>query len=477
MGQIPHLFKKPLAWIYGATILMVSAHILFTRTNGEAIDFYNFWMVPQAIKDLKTIDIYEFENQPAIGTFYFNKYNGKAKYLTDRSNYSPFSSDPNFDIRKDYMSTNGQYFYFTDPMVEVPILERVSAFRRTFPDMTATPFLYAVVSLFETGNFERDYSMFRIYGLVSVILALIVFCNVLQFSAAHTFLISTSILFFFYPLRQDVSAGNVMNAQLGLVAIAIWFYSKHKPWSALVFGAFVAVSSLYKPSTLFILPCVTLYWALRKDWWSIGQSFLGTTVGACLAFLATRIFFGSFSPWLRWYELVFKKILNRDDYISEMTNYSPAQFFFQIFGGNMFLYGLLFTALSILLIVFALFRSSRGDDSPSEDTKNIFLIVALSCAAMMVSSKLVWQFYQVSYLPLLIYVLKTQVDRVTYRSGAWTGLFVLLLIFMIMSLDGHDWRYRQMSGMIQAGVNVLASFTLFGLGIMHLWARFVEEPK
>lgn len=464
MEKATQSLKNPLTWLYGLAVVIACTHILLTRNGSNAIDFYNFWMVPQIVRDLKTSDIYERDNQPIFGEYYFKKYYDSPEAPGDRASYSPLRDDPNYNLRKDFMSTNGRFFNFTDPMKEQSLLQGVAAFRRVFPDLTGTPFLYTFAAMFQSGDFERDYTLFRVFGLLGTVAALLICGGLMGLSRVQSYFLSVAFLVLYYPIRLNAVVGNSVEAQLGLLALSLWCYRHGKAWSLGLCGLLIAVTVLIKPSTLFVLPCLTVYWLSRKDWETWLNVMLGALIGFVSCILATRILFGSLHPWARWYELVFKKILHRDDYLSEMTNYSPGQYIFELFGGNMFLVSIVLTGLTLLLIVFPILRSRAAGKA---DVQNVYWIVTMSCAAMMISSKLVWQFYQVMYIPLFIGLFKIYCDRGEERER-WAGLFTLFLIFLVMCFDGQDWRFRLMSGMYQAGVNVTAAAVLFGLGVLAL---------
>ena len=95
-------------------------------------------------------------------------------------------------------------------------------------DATGTPFTYALVGLFSTGDFERDAWRFQLFSLTCFVLAMTVLCRLLHFPVAAIVL---SLIFFglgFTPIRADVRAANVNQIQLLALALFILCSSQER---------------------------------------------------------------------------------------------------------------------------------------------------------------------------------------------------------------------------------------------------------
>jgi len=228
--------------------------------SGIARDFYQFWVIGQATRTMSLTNIYGDEDRTRIA----DQYISEAK----RS----------FSIN--YLS---------------------AALLRSTIVPNGTPFLYSIFRVISTGEYDLDYSIYRIASITSFLFAVFLISRIL--GQPSYLIIFFALLFgeFFDPLRLDVIEGNVNGIQLGIIALILTLLSKtDSKWAYLGAGISLGLFIMFKPIYFPILFFILLDIFLTKPFKRTTLIFCGIAAGALIAFIAPFIILGRACTWFQW---------------------------------------------------------------------------------------------------------------------------------------------------------------------------------
>lgn len=357
----------------------------FFRFRSAGVDYYQFWIVGRARDQWNPENIYSMQDRQRMA-----------------------------DLGREILNSSPR------PSERLAVSVQ---FRKTTIETFGTPFLYAAINAFATGEYDRDYNRFMTFCLAALLVSIAALGWSLRYSWLESLLFAAAVLLWCDPVASDLRVGNVNQLQLAGVAayllLRCWlergpFHKNHRMadvFSGLVLGLLVA----FKP-TLWVIPTLlTLAWIIDRRWHTLLTQGVAAVAAAGMAFAVGCRFLHSGSAWFDWI-----KALPDLDKVSDISvrigNFSLAQVLRESIGGPA---GegvnvapvLLIVVLAMAAIALRLTRWTRaGAPGAAEDGQFLFerdfLITALGCALSVVALKLVWLHYYILLIPLLLYVLR-----------------------------------------------------------------------
>ncbi len=417
------------AWSYGKTV--------------SGIDFYQFWVVGQAVKKADIADVYSDQARKKIG----------SEFLVET---------------------------YQEGVSERQI--RAAKSRQTL-ETYSTPLLYTLFGLFATGNYDTDLELFNLFSLFCAVLAIMVLCRLLQYSPLATISAALLVIGWFQPFVSDVRVANVGRLQLALLSLFLWLQSKcGRPYN-LGGGLALGFAVMFKPNLMFIVIMLIFSWIINRRWHKLIFECLGILAAAVGLFAYSNLFFGSSRCWYDW--LTALHAVPPDIISTEGGNYSTAFLVSGTTGMKVSVY--LAAALAVLTAVFvwAGRRPAKiippktsdikvnSDGAFFEDT----LMTSIGCLIYLLSAPLVWFHYFVLTIPMMLVVFRPLRDscclktpgRLVYRTLSVVAVVGLMLdpVVNLFNLTAH----RSVAVVVCASALILFVLGLWELERLRLAAK------
>jgi hypothetical protein len=226
-----------------------------------ARDYYQFWVVGQAVKSMELTDVYGDQDRQRIGEYFLDqaRAEGASAAQIDAAMYR----------------------------------------RRINP--AGTPFLYSLFSLVSTGRYDFDYDVFRIVSLAAYLLSIVVLCGLFRAPRLQTILAVLALTWLFGPFRLDVLEGNINQLQVGAIVFILWLLSRKtgigiEIASGLGMGLLLMLKLNLAPLLIFFFMGSLFARGLKTWLWQIAGAATGILFGMGLPVLAL----GSVCTWSQW---------------------------------------------------------------------------------------------------------------------------------------------------------------------------------
>jgi len=407
-------------WLAAVACLAGALLVSWPKTRSEAagVDYYQFWIVGQARSLLEIPDV-----------------------------YSPAG--------RDRMAELGRRM--ADGAVRSSGRLRACADFRSQVETFATPFLYALVGAWATGDYDTDLRRFHFASLAVFVAAVVGFGVLLGYGVDTGIFAAAVLCALSDPFAADVRTGNVGELQLGglclFLALRRRLGSRARELAAgAVLGALVAA----KP-TLGLVPVLVAF-ALLADrrLRSLGLLAFGSIAAGLTALAVGAAYLGSWHAWLDWLRGLGELELVSDISVSN-GNFGLAQLVAEAGGPQV---GLPLTfALSLAIATPLWVGRSRGP-AVSDGTHRFereYFALALGSAAAALAPELVWLHYYVLLVPLSLLLLRRGQAR-------WIALPGVLAAIALLGSPA-----RFLAGVanpeVQAPVYVLAGWLSAALGL------------
>ncbi len=393
------------------------------------IDYYQFWVVGEAIEHDGLVNPYADEERERIGALYL-----------DRALASLPPHDDNLVNR------------FAAAAQARAVLETYS-----------TPFLYTGVHWLSSGDYETDFNRWRILSLVAFVLGVLGIAQTVGMAWLPSLGLLAGLLLFFAPLQSETQVQNVNSVQLGLLAIAIALLQREDSASAQVAaGATLAIGAMFKPNVglvvVFLFAAIAMSGKTHRTLLVAG----GIAAGMSFAFATSSVFLGSMNSWLDWISAATS--IPPNIITTEMGNYAPLAF---AFGESSNGLSAIFIVLLSIPVLAALWTKRDAEASALEMTT----LAGLGCLIFVLTANLVWEHYFILAAPLLVAAWVPGLSSASSGAGArllhrtLPGLALVGLLatptFEISGLS-HDIYFP----LVQGGGTVI----LYGLAIRRLFA-------
>jgi len=148
-----------------------------SHSSTAGVDFYQFWVVGQALGHTDVTDVYSTGGRRRLGAEYLDLARREAN----------------------------------------PRRAAVAEYRQTL-ETYSTPFLYAVLKTLSGGDYEIDFRNYRLLMLACLVLGVAILARLLGHSLAMTLGAIAVFSAWFAPFTSDMRVGNVNSIQLALLA-------------------------------------------------------------------------------------------------------------------------------------------------------------------------------------------------------------------------------------------------------------------
>jgi hypothetical protein len=283
--------------------------------------------------------------------------------------------------------------------------QAASARIQSVPHMTATPFMYWVIKLFSSGDYESDLTIWHAISLVLFVFSVAVFCRMSGYSTAALLAILLPCLVWMEPLHADLRVANVNGFQLGILGLILLLLSKDSNRRMLFVASFmVALLVMFKPNLAPVSILLAGAWLIRGQYHKLFTGLAGMVAGTLVALAVSSYFFGDAMAWIDWVRAISSPAYQSVE--AGRGNFSPGQSFKLGFQGQ----AILSLALCALVLVFFWWGSKTGGEksAPSAGqpqamaTVEYAQLLGLGCLVHMFVSPLVWTHYYLLAIPVLI---------------------------------------------------------------------------
>lgn len=397
-----------------------------TEQSG-AIDFYQFWVVGRALEEHPNVDPYAETGRARLGNL----------YLKEALELGATTSKRHRDVAQ---------------------------FRRVLGNYS-TPALYALFSVLESGDFERDARRFELVSAGALVLGLLLLARLLRYSWTAVGLLIALVTPWFAPLASDLGVMNVNRLQLGTVALVAWLAARGGS-RLVVAAALLGAAVLVKPNLAFAALGLTLALAFERRWRALLGWAGGGILGALVAFGGSLLVWGGAEPWSRWRVAVTELLGDWSSHTIEWGNYATGLALSQ--GTGVEIPGLVWIGLGLFLAALAVGCRAPSDDNtlPIRGPRTA-LALGAGLAVGLVGARLTWLHYDLLALPLILVLWRRRGDleapsRRALRVGFGTLGFLGLALRPVQALGLADTPLQQ-ALVVNAGL-----LALFAGGLIEI---------
>jgi hypothetical protein len=258
---------------------------------------------------------------------------------------------------------------------------KMAAFERQTLDTYSTPALYAAFSVVSSGDYERDYPLFRLLSLCTFAAAVLLLGRAFGWSAEAALLFLAAVVLFSAPFAADARPGNVNELQVGGLAAVILLLQRRRDLAA---GAALGLLAAFKPNLAPAALLLCLGRAFRREPWT--RFALAGAAAAGFAVALSSLYLRDARSWLYWWEA----LRGLPPQPVGLGNYSLAQW---LDSG----------AIPVLVGAATLAAVRR--------TRNDIAVLGLGCAATLLGSRLSWLHYYLLLVPFLMFLLRPAAGR------------------------------------------------------------------
>lgn len=416
-----------------------------TANKVPEIDFYQFWVVGQAITSMDVGNIYSEEARKEIGAEFYQR----ALRQTDSKRYY------------------------------------VTAYNRKVLETYSTPFLYSTFHLFASRDYEKALQRYHILSILSIFLTIMLLSRLANIPLLTTTVLLLVFMVFFYPFLSDLRIGNTNSVQIGMLALFLWLKSKDwQRWGSILGGAVIGLLIMFKPNLVFVPMILMVSMVLDRRHNEFLYWIVGFVSAAAIAFVSSSIFFGSLYCWGEWLSALSGLPGAKIDIT--MGNFSMVRLLFVTFGIKMaFLFTVFFVALTVIFFWLARRTNGNGGGELSVVYNKEWALaqdwraIGAGCFIYLLSAPLVWVHYFLLAIPAAIFLLRPACSLSPLRHGfapyrfAITAISVvgLMIIPYAKPFNIRDLRYLVI-------ITSLSSLSFLALILMDLFlARGPQGPS
>ena len=358
-------FYDPAAFVLFVLVALFVIGVWNYAEEMPGIDYYVAWVAADATRNGSEHTIYSKE----------------GRYRTGRE-YRAAALDENPDSR-----------------------QAASAQIQSVPHMTATPFLYWVIRLFSSGDYEADLTAWHAIALVLFVFGFVVFCRMSGYSTTALLALLLPCLVWMEPLHADLRVANVNSFQVGMLGLILLLLTRDSDRRMLFAAGFVLASLvMFKPNLAPVSVLLPGAWLIRGQYHKLFTGLAGMVAGTLVAFAVSSYFFGGITAWIDWIGSISSQTYQSIE--ASQGNFSPGQSFKLGFQGQV----ILSLTLCALVLVFFWWGSKAGGKKPAHSVAQRQVItsveyarlLALGCLVHMFVSPLVWTHYYLLAIPMLI---------------------------------------------------------------------------
>jgi hypothetical protein len=417
-------FKNPetilllLLAVFGLTLVWRAA------APGTGIDFYQFWVVGQALHRSAVTDVYSDDERSRLGAEFLEK----AKLTAN------------------------------------PRQIAVAEFRRKLQTYSS-PFLYSIFGLFSTGDYETDLRNYRMLLLAGLVFGIAVLCRLLNHSWNVTLGAVAIFSAWFDPFGSDLRMGNVNSLPLALFAAYLWVVTRLR-WRRrdILGGVLIGLAVAFKPNLILVAAVLAVDWFLNGQFRRIGFHAAGAALGGIVAILIAMFSFGTLRCWARW--LAALQSLPDEVIPVKNGNYAPARILGEGLGLNL---GIPLAVIFGGLVVAGLWMKRQGafrrnEAAPGADAFPQVLLVAIGCLLVVLLPRLAWLHYYVLAIPAFL-VLLCPGRNLPFEADPLLRQFLAVLAFLGLATDPFFNLGLLLPIHLQGAMAVCATLILYALTV------------
>ena len=361
-------------------------------TRTPMVDFFIFWCVPHSLSIKPATDIYTEQGRRDMGAEMAAE--AQAPSAPDTQRQATYSN------MQDTLH-NGRV------------------------DSRASPFLYTLIGLLSSGDYETDQQRFAIVSGLCLAVSVAMLCYLLRFSLVSTTLALAFLAADFAPVVSDMGVGNLNEIQLFAVALFILFSARSRHLPA---GIAIGIATMIKPTTGMVLVLGVIAGLADRDYRRILRFLTGTCIAAAGCIALSGVYFANFKMWIGFVKSL-SDTLGEGSYPLEKGNVGLAKLLFGGTGPGPAI--ILLSAFS--WVMFSTRRKARADEVAMP---NAFAVAGLGCALTLLSSPLAWIHYYVLLIPLSLYIIRPAPDGAAppFADGIVTKLLAFLPLLMLSDL-------------------------------------------
>jgi len=271
-----------------------------------------------------------------------------------------------------------------------------------------TPFLHAALLTLHSGDYERDYDVFRVASLAGTlvgVLGLAVFLG-LPFAAAA--LLYAVITVLFDPFTSALRAANVSQLQLGALAASAMASTAGASGSVLrraLGGALLGALVCFKPNVWAVVPCLLFTLVLRRELYSAVALSAGLALGTAGAIVASAAIYGSTSIWSEWLAYV-RNFAERPPPLASGNFALPS-----VLGLDTVANAPALIALALLSVLAVTAYAQRDALARMRDRDALVWAIGTGITISVLASALAWVHYYNLVLPLVVYLFASHDTR------------------------------------------------------------------
>lgn len=340
----------------------------------------------------------------------------------------------------------------------------------------STPFLYTALHAFCSGDYEADLGRHRAISLACMVLAVLGICKMLGFSHAATLAMLLACIVLFDPFLSEMRVANVNTLQLGLLSLFLWmqraFRVPRHQWLA---GLVLGLTVMFKPNLALVAILLPASWVINRRYQKLLMESFGFLVGVLAALAWSSLFFGSAKPWLDWLAAV--RSMPAEVMPVETGNYAPLML---IPGGSGTRESIALGFVLALLVLAFVWISRRCDEAaggakkpgeaPDREFLEDVLVVGAGCLVYLLSAPLVWQHYFLLAVPTLVLSFRPTPTPSPARTSEVLARRILPALALLALSATPIWTPLPLSHEeFYPVAHGLASLTLYGLALWQLW--------
>jgi hypothetical protein len=396
--QIPQNKTRSIRVPEALAFLLLVHSALFAwqyATQTPMVDFFVFWSVPHALSIKPVANIYTEEARHEMG----------AEMAAEAQ--APSTQE---------VQRQATYANMQDSLHAGRV------------DSRGSPFLYTLIGLMSSGDYEADQKRFAIISGLCLAAAVAMLCYLLRMSTVSAILLLAFLAADFAPVVSDLGVGNLNEIQLFAVTLFIWFAARSQNLAA---GIAIGTVTMIKPTTGIVVALAVIIGLADRDYRGLLRLLIGLGVSTVVCIAVSGLYFGNPKMWIAFIKSL-SDTLGDGSYPLEKGNYGLAKL---LFGGT----GPGTTIILVLLIaVFAwlIFSTRRKAPALSAAMPNAFAAGGVGCAVMLLSSPLAWVHYYVLLIPLSVYVIQaiTKEEGAQFSSGILAKALAFLPLLMLSDL-------------------------------------------
>jgi len=356
-----------------------------------AVDYYQYWVVGEAISSMQITDIYDLNTEKVVREEFF-KHAQKRNLV--------------HELRCLYFWRNLK--------------------------LNQTPFLYGLVHLISTGNFENDYEHFRLLSLAMYFGSIIILCHLLGNSIPLTLVLSVFFTSFFWPFKYDLQFANVNGIQVGFLTLFIWIRSKKDNFFWNLTGGFLlGLSIALKPNVICSPALLLAFWLISRQFKLSLHESMGILCGMAIAVILPLAQFGGSCGWSQWL-----KAFPSNEFLDSYAGKNFLSFFFNALNSKFL--GIIEIILCIIPAIFLWKRRKRYlriNGSTFKDNICLTterLLIGLGILIYLISGPLILgHYFLLLTIPILILSGPIK-EKLTTRP-----LFLSIIFMAVLIIDSH----------------------------------------